>query len=383
VQSKNIRRLPAIDHLRGLAALLIVYYHGTLNVRGAMAAAIDSHDDGTWRYTGNPFLALVFEGHTAVAAFMVLSGFIFAFGMLGKKVSYRRFIGNRILRVYPLYGAMLVLSFAAFPDSYKLDTFLACVLFQANFPGILGDGLLPVAWAIAVEFQFYLLLPLLTRFVDKYGARYLVGLALVTWWFRLIAGFGSAPMRDVSYFSIVGRMDDFVVGMALGVLFLRRPALVRRLRALSPLGAAALLGAVSWFHRLGGWAGASRTVWYFWPTVEALGWGAFVLAYLALADRVPRPVSRLLSAIGTLSFSIYLMHYPILLLLTHTHCVFALSIEPVRAELLYVTVVVVPLTLLASTLTYWVVERPFLHLRGVYLMSDGPEPVPVEPAGED
>jgi peptidoglycan/LPS O-acetylase OafA/YrhL len=368
VDSKNIRRLPAVDHLRGLAALLIVYYHGTLNVRASIAAAVNPRDDGAWRYTDNPLLALVFEGHTAVASFMVLSGFIFTFGTLGRKISYARFMGNRVLRVYPLYGAMLILSVAAFPASYSLGTFVECVLFQANFPGALGDGLVPVAWAIAVEFQFYLLLPPLMRFVDEHGPRYLLGVALLFWWFRCIASFGTAGMRQVSYFSIVGRMDDFVVGAAMGIIYLRHRAWLRWFRLSAPLGPVAVLAAVYWFHRHGGYAAASPTLWYFWPTIEAVAWGSFSLCYLGVADRVPRLVSWLLSWLGTLSFSIYLMHYPVLLALTRMHWVVALSTDPVRAEVLYVTLVVIPLTVLASTLTYYVVERPFLRLRGVYLI---------------
>ncbi len=370
MQSKNIRRLPAVDHLRAFAALLIVYYHGLINVRSAIAAAVNPLDPGGWRYTNNPLLALVFEGHTAVAAFMVLSGFIFSFGMLGRRVSYPKFLVNRILRIYPLYGLMLVLSFASFPGSYSLDAFMECVLFQANMPHALDDGFLPVAWSIAVEFQFYLLLPLLMRFVDDYGARYLVGVMLLFWWLRLLAATGNAGMRGVSYFSIIGRMDDFVVGAAMGVIYLRRQAWMRWFRRFSPLGPFVVLAAVYWFHHHGGYPAASPTLWYFWPTIEALAWGTFSLGYLAAADRVPKAVSRLLSSIGTLSFSIYLMHYPVLRGLTQLHWIFAMSRDPLRAEVLYVTLVVIPLTLVASTLTYVVVERPFLRLRSVYLLSD-------------
>ena len=105
MKSPNIDYLPAIDHLRGLAALLIVFYHGlhVISYRLRFGAAFGF--DG-WLQPANPLLAALAEGHTAVSLFMVLSGFIFTIGALGRGISTAGFLRNRFLRTYPLFLAV-------------------------------------------------------------------------------------------------------------------------------------------------------------------------------------------------------------------------------------------------------------------------------------
>src|SRR4051812_2497918 len=115
MKSSNIRYLPQVDHLRGVAALWVLLYHGTHIFSGTLTGKGIVLDEANWTYSRNPFWALIYEGHTAVSLFMVLSGFIFAYGAIGHRIHYGRFIGNRLLRIYPLYLTMIVLSLAIDP----------------------------------------------------------------------------------------------------------------------------------------------------------------------------------------------------------------------------------------------------------------------------
>ena len=96
MQSSNIAYVPALDHIRAYAALLALFYHG-LQLFWHQAAYGSLFDATHWLATGNPLLALLVEGHTAVALFMVLSGFIFTWGAKGRNIVYRSFIRNRLL----------------------------------------------------------------------------------------------------------------------------------------------------------------------------------------------------------------------------------------------------------------------------------------------
>ena len=98
MKSPNIKYLPAVDHLRGFAAALIVFYHGLHLISYEMKFNAP-FSFSPWPETNNPFLAVLIEGHTAVALFMVLSGFIFAYGALGREIAYLPFIRNRFLRI--------------------------------------------------------------------------------------------------------------------------------------------------------------------------------------------------------------------------------------------------------------------------------------------
>ena len=61
-----------------------------------------------WLFAGtNPLTVVLFEGHTGVALFMVLSGYILASGTFGKDISYAGFLRNRFLRIFPLLIVVL------------------------------------------------------------------------------------------------------------------------------------------------------------------------------------------------------------------------------------------------------------------------------------
>ena len=53
--------------------------------------------------SGNPLVSLVDEGHSGVALFMVVSGFIFTVIAGAREVHYGGFLRNRIIRIYPLF----------------------------------------------------------------------------------------------------------------------------------------------------------------------------------------------------------------------------------------------------------------------------------------
>jgi len=85
--SYNTEYYPRLDHLRFFAAMIVVIGHS---------------------------LSLPFNiGHSGVTLFFVLSGFIFTLITNGgeKKIDYKKFIYNRILRIYPLF---IFLSFCFF-----------------------------------------------------------------------------------------------------------------------------------------------------------------------------------------------------------------------------------------------------------------------------
>jgi len=78
---------------------------------------------------------------------------------------YRKFIGNRILRIYPAFvlSLMLIVGVLAAQKGFKFDgiQFIGNLLFLNGFPGL---GIVPYnqpTWSLAFEFVYYLLLPLL------------------------------------------------------------------------------------------------------------------------------------------------------------------------------------------------------------------------------
>ncbi|GAB4215044.1 MAG: hypothetical protein Fur007_12340 [Rhodoferax sp.] len=114
----NLAHIPQLDHLRLLAALLVFGFH------------VFHQYFGHW--VPSPYAAgfgLITEGHTGVALFFVLSGFLFmSIALQGGDIDYKKFIRNRFLRIFPLF---LFFFFVAI--SVGRDTFRAADVFYLAF----------------------------------------------------------------------------------------------------------------------------------------------------------------------------------------------------------------------------------------------------------
>jgi peptidoglycan/LPS O-acetylase OafA/YrhL len=82
--SPNRTYFPAIDQLRGFAATLVLFYHGLRLIGPHLGNSVESSSSNSWISSFNPFVALIEEGHTGVAMFIVLSGFILSLGPVDK-----------------------------------------------------------------------------------------------------------------------------------------------------------------------------------------------------------------------------------------------------------------------------------------------------------
>lgn len=370
-QSRNRAYLPAVDHLRAFAALLVLFYHG-LHVFSAQ------HDLGTlrpadqWIFTGNPLTAVIVEGHTGVALFMVLSGFILTHGTLGREIRYADFIRNRFLRIYPLLLVLLVFGVYAYKTQFTLAAFAQTLLFGANLPGALDLGAVSgMFWTIAVEFQFYLIFPFLLILLNKEGPKRLFLLLLAAVLIRSFALTIATSPRDLAYWTIVGRIDQFLLGMLAAWFVARHPGAARVSARLAPLAAGLVVALLFGFNQAGGWA---KDAWWklYWPTVEGLVWMVFIVCYVAAGARLPRWASAPLAGLGRLSYSMYLVHFPIMMWLAGGPFLWRPFESAFLSAFVDTWALLLPITLGVSIVTYLAIEKPFLGLRRRYATEDQP-----------
>ncbi len=356
MRSEQTAYLERLDHLRLLAAVLVVCFH-----------AFHRHV-GTLR-PDNPLLSLIDEGHTGIGLFMVISGFIFAVITDGSQVDYWRFLRNRVIRIYPLFlfGVFLTLTISTYNEhrNYGLATFLEWALpFRAAT--VSESTHFVQLWTIWVEFQFYLLFPFLKVFGERYGPRYLWALIALMIALRAVIFVLYGSVRFVAYESIFGRMDQFLIGMLAAGIWLRRPARLGNPLFLA-VALAAVLALLHWFNRQGGHVRLDANWWIVWTTLEGLAWAGVMLAWLGCRWRAPASLEAGLARLGAMSFSIYVMHNLVLALVDKTIGVLPFSQDPVRAAALNAVFVATPLALAAALPTYLLIERPFLLLRGRYI----------------
>ncbi|MFD4482482.1 acyltransferase family protein [Streptomyces sp. NPDC058471] len=383
MRSSNRQYLVSVDHLRAYAALLVLLCHGTYMISPYLREIPNSDPHG-WLYSQNPLATLVLEGHSGVALFMVLSGFIFTIGTLGKDVHYGRFLGNRVLRIFPLYIALIVLGIGAHKQGANLLAVLQSLVGLGNLPGSLSLGAVSsMWWAIAVELQFYLLFPLFSRLLTKRGPLALLKLLAGITVIRALvwaSATGSISVNSMLYYSLAGRIDQFLLGMVAAWFFVHHRELFQGLLKVAVATALATGGIWAFnqthaFHE----RHATRLL---WVDVEGTMWALVVLTYVATISSTGL-VSRSIAKIGEMSFSVYLLHYMVVTAIISRRWWFELTGRPVVDAFLTAVAAVLPITLVAAAVTFNGIERPFLRWRRAYLVTDPPAPTahpPTPPA---
>lgn len=358
--------MPALDHIRAYAAILIILYH-TLNNISYQILYNKPFDFDHWIYTNNPLHAFIIEGHTAVALFMVLSGFIFTYGAYGKEINYIGFAKNRVLRIYPLFIFLIFVGICIYPQNFSFTALTQTLFGFANIQGSLNLGAFSAMfWAISVEFQFYLIFPFLFMLMksDYKKLFYLLGLAII---FRITGTLLDANIREISYWTILGRIDQFILGMIAAKWFREMNEKKEKVFKIAFLPNLILIFLVIFlFNKLGGWVAVENWK-VIWPTIEGLIWAIFIVSYTVSFNNYSNPLSKILAKIGELSFSMYLIHFVVIQIIVNKGFFFVLDISPFKNAFLNSVFIVLPITILISLLTYNLIEKPFLKLRVKYL----------------
>src|SRR5579859_276261 len=160
-----VASIDALDGLRGVAVLLTAWHHLVLQI----------HDfPGTTKSTADFLGATVGIwgiGNTGVHLFFVLSGFLlflpYARTLLGLQSfpSTGKFYRRRALRILPAYWVSLPLMLIFFVPQFLTPSawydLVSHVLLIHNFSSSTFYSIHPPYWTMAIESQFYLLLPLL------------------------------------------------------------------------------------------------------------------------------------------------------------------------------------------------------------------------------
>ena len=373
MKSQNFKYIPAIDHLRGFAAMLVVFYHGVSVIFYQLryGTPFTGITEEIWPKSESFLSALVFEGHTGVALFMVLSGFIFTIGTYGSDLNYWKFLRNRFLRTYPLFLFILIVGTYSYPADFNFVSMLQSIFFMANQPGAITSGpFTVVSWAIAVEWQFYLVFPFLLLFINHQGLRIILLLILLLIVMRSFAYLQDVNVRDLSYLTIVGRMDQFLIGMGLGIYYRKRFRQDVMHDVLFIFGTVLVIYLLYVFNLRGGWpiVDYSKVI---WPTLEGCMWAVFIIGYLSISRWLPTFVSNAFASLGLISYSLYLIHFIIVSAVFTEGWLVVLSPDSHLLTGYATTIfVIVPLSILVSMLTYYCIELPFLNLRSVYKITD-------------
>ena len=358
MKSPNLAHIPALDHLRLLAALLVLVFH-TFHLYF-----------GQWQPA--PYaaaLGLVTEGHTGVSLFFVLSGFLFmTIALQAEHIAYGAFMRNRFLRIFPLFLFFFFVAISLQRDVFKPTDVLYLFFSNLGIAPTSGHFVTGAAWTISVEFTFYLVFPFLARFVRSEGAVYLLRLLALMALVKL-AAWGVSGTKHMFYSTLIGRFDQFLWGMLAALLWQQHAGLLRRHgRWLLVAALAALWLATTVQARFASsfLPEPRQLFWVFWGTAEALLWSGVILTYLGAGIGWPQWLACCMERGGAWSYSLYLWHGMVLFVL-HSVVGGWMPFGSVAANALLHFALALPLCLVVAWLSFVTIEQPFLRLRGRYV----------------
>jgi peptidoglycan/LPS O-acetylase OafA/YrhL len=359
-------KFKSIEGLRGWMAWWVVAGH-------AMRLT------GTAQWLPAPVAKVVMKTDIAVNVFIIVSGFVITHLLMNARESYSQYIWRRFLRIAPIYIFCLFLAIAVTDWYVHVFVELPWSVRQGMRVDRLAEtgehwwshllahltllhGLIPAsvlkyspsaflapAWSLSLEWQFYLLAPVIVGAMMRSLRSACITLAI------LLAGgvasrivfagqyeFPSMLLLSIQYF-MVGIVSRLVLSrlrplpVSATLLLLAVCPLVAYTRSLE-MGLWALF-AIFILQESGLLAPSSR---------------GFALLQYAVGTN---PVIRNL---GTFSYSTYLIHLPIIAIVVHFYDAW----RPIQQQMdiVIATALALVIVLIVSPLTYYLVEKPFIDM---------------------
>ncbi len=369
MQNNSSPYLTTLTPLRGIAAVLMVFYHSQIMFFPFLPSGYTHFLDNGWLW---------------VDFFFVLSGFIMCYAYSKyfndgvKKEAYKKYIGARFARIYPLHfittiWAFIVVLFIVHYAS-SLDPFLAQIFNPKALPVNLlllhsmhiyfGPPLNTPSWSLSTEWWAYLLFPFVVPYFSrlKTVGKIITALLIICLYVvcRYVLGpltyFKPGPTLNImADFGFIRCLAGFFTGMLLFTLYQHRTGyhIIKR----DWFFVLAMLGLVAAMH----FGAVDIAIVAFFPFM--------LLAAAYNQTSIKRFLdTRPLQRLGDWSFAIYMVHMPLIFMafawrVHHNPSLFASFIKYVTTKPDYPTglaacLILVTLTLTIAALMYRFVEIP-------------------------
>jgi peptidoglycan/LPS O-acetylase OafA/YrhL len=356
----NSKYSPQLDHVRAIAAFMVFTWHFI-------------HFNNFHRVTPDILLfplSIFTEGHSGVVLFMTLSGYLFSKIFENKKINLKYFYLNRILRLIPLLVIIILVNLVL---SNELNFLSLLKIFIKGFFQNWDYG----AWSVSVEFKYYYLLPLILFFLNK-NKKYLFliiffSIMLNLLMFQIIeqklilnifAFLKERNFQYYSYYSIIGHLNEFLFGM----LSYKYRNYIKSCK--KELIFASIIFIIFYynFERNGGFYDSPKDskIWIILPSIQ----GFFYAFLISFYDNnnfnfLKTKKSFFLAKIGLFSYSIYLWHFIFVFRMPEF-----INDQVIKLNTLYLTLFFsIPcfvLIVLFSSMSYYIIEKPWLKLRKKY-----------------
>jgi peptidoglycan/LPS O-acetylase OafA/YrhL len=369
IQEKNNKEhLASLDIIRGIAILMVFFYHCMFWSHGTNKIPWDGWHRDLQQSIDLLILIPITWGHAGVAVFFVVSGFCIhlshsrsagSCSQIEKGGIWFRFVMRRLWRILPPYLVALALFVIGdvvtgqLTDKFTIIKQVWTHLFLVhNFFETTHFGINPSFWSIAVEAQLYWIYPLFYYLNRNHGwGKAMMVTFVIEMTIRLGMAFQMFPSTDTFRFISHGPLAywfSWTMGAWIAEAWTKRESLFFDR---FPFSLAFTIFIATWFfHPLDA---------FFFPAASLAT--AVLLAQTIKKQEAPPPrakhaVCSALGFIGSISYSLYLFHQPLISLWNKLSTKFIGSPEPIW--LFFVLCAsIVPITIL-SWISYRWIECP-------------------------
>ncbi len=328
----------------------------------------------------NRFEFLHLKGSLGVYFFFILSGFLITYIILNEKkqtqsINLKRFFYRRIIRIWPLYFAVLLfayfssymITYLGLPSSnvgYEPNWLLSfsflenyAIMYHSDFANV---SPLPVLWTVCIEEHFYIIWGITLLFTPKrHVLKIIITYLFAAYFFKFLY-----LKYDLLLVDVLTNMDYFMFG-ALPAYFY----VYYKERFLSEINRVNMVFKISI---------NTITICYIfssqflivenYPLVEAILIGflfsSLLIFFLPKINKVKIHDTSLFSKLGIYTYSLYIVHTIATNFLIQLFAIINVPYNLVNT--IGFIIISLLLTLFLSSLTYHVVEKPFLKLKKLY-----------------
>ncbi len=337
-------RIPGLDVLRGGAAVAIAVYHCN--------ALLNLAD---WP-PQTAYLSFAVQLFFALSAFSLCIRYQDNLSSSGK---IGQFYLRRYLRIAPLFYAMM-LTYAARRFYYGWDQpSISEIALNVTFlfPLVPGkhESLVAAGWSLGLEMMFYALFPLIVARVSNLRQATLLFVASVA--IQGVVGYWLFKIQltpNFSWMAFPVQLPFFLLGVVLFQMYRGVDTWSARQQVVSAVSIASVAVAAVW---IGLSINLFETRIDGWPVLRPLlGYvlGALILAFAFYS--FPLLVNRATVYLGEISYGVYLIH-PLMIRLVGA------PVHEAGQSTATVIMTVLVATVMAASLSYHCLEKPFMHLQ--------------------
>ncbi len=349
--------LPHLNGVRFIAAFMVIFSHIELNK--------------SYFNLNHNFHNVKHLGKLGVTLFFVLSGFLITYLLIKEKektdtIQIKKFYMRRVLRIWPLYYTVIILSLFIFPyfeifetpyfklridNSFELiKIILLLILFLPNV--LINIKLIPFAtqtWSVGVEEQFYILWPIL---IEKTKNIYYCFLGIIIFYefLRLILNLGY--FSDIKYYALISNtilsfeLSSLTIGALGAYLFHKRHKIHTVIAQQSILIIISLFLITSLYFNF--------NFGHFNSILYAILFCTLILNLVSFTKNYTLLENKYVYYLGSISFGLYMYHQIAIVFVINI----LQKINLLNNYLIYIFSIII--TILVSGLSYQFLEKPFL-----------------------